>query len=49
MKITEKYCISVSGDSEETWKKHCSLASVTICLQLLNVELPVIMLLPHAK
>lgn len=42
MKIREKYCISVSGGSEETMKKHCSLASVTIFLQLFNAELPVI-------
>lgn len=42
MKITEKYCILVSSDSEETLEKHCSLASGTISLQLLNVELPVI-------
>lgn len=42
MKIREKYCVSVSGDSQETMKKHCSLASVTISLQLFNAELPVI-------
>lgn len=42
IKISEKYCHSVSGDSEETLKKHCYLSSVTISLQLLNVVLPVI-------
>lgn len=48
MKITEKYCILISGDSEETLEKHFSLDSGTISLQLQNVELPV-MLLPRAK